>query len=114
VPPYFQTLLSHCVLAMSSHVMSYLHVLLKRAAILPDTVVALRLGDVVPRHVLPPCLAEADLLIPTVSVPFRKATRASLVALIPRHDRPPSLAVANLLIPAASVTLEGHTGVLLL
>ena len=60
-------------------------------------------------------IAEADLLIPTVSVPFRKATRTSLVALIPRHDRPPSLAVANLLIPAASVTFgRPHGGLVAL
>jgi hypothetical protein len=50
--------------------MSYLHVLLKRADLLPGPAVALRLGDVVPRHVLPPCLAEADLLIPAAPETF--------------------------------------------
>jgi hypothetical protein len=44
--------------------MTYLRVLLKRAVLLPALAVALRLGDVIPRHDLPPCLAEAHSLIP--------------------------------------------------
>jgi hypothetical protein len=55
---------------MSSHVMTNLPVLLKRVVLLPGPAVALRLGDVVPRHDQPPCLAEADLLIPAASLAF--------------------------------------------
>ena len=44
--------------------MIYLRLLLKRAVLLPDLVVALRLGDVDPRHDLPPCLPKAHSLIP--------------------------------------------------
>jgi hypothetical protein len=51
---YFQVLLSHCVLALSSHVMSCLRLSLKRGVLLPGPVVALGLGAVVPRHVLTP------------------------------------------------------------
>ncbi|MDF2758822.1 MAG: hypothetical protein K0R44_1067 [Thermomicrobiales bacterium] len=56
--------------------MSHLRLLLKRVVLLPGPAVALRLGDVVPRHDLPPSLAEADLLIPAANVVPGIATRA--------------------------------------
>src|SRR5215204_716427 len=71
--------------------MSYLHVLLKRGVLLPLLSVALRLVDVVPRHVLPPSLAVANLLIPAASVTFGRP-HGGLVALIPLHEAPSSLA----------------------
>jgi hypothetical protein len=52
---------------MSSHVMTYLRLVLR---LLPDVPVALRLGDVVPRHDLPPSRLEAASLMPAAFMSF--------------------------------------------
>ena len=58
---YFQVAPSHCVSAMSSHVMSILLELSSAIwpRLLPGRAVALRLGAVIPGHDIPPCPAEA-------------------------------------------------------
>jgi hypothetical protein len=75
VPTYFHWLPSHCVLAMSSHVIEFLLAARQglprrsgRCSLLPLAAIALRLGGVVPRHDLPPCLARADLLLHAASL----------------------------------------------
>jgi hypothetical protein len=56
---------------MSSHVMFYLRLLLKRTVLLPALAVALRLSDIIPRHVLPPSLAEAASMMRAARRPSR-------------------------------------------
>ncbi len=60
--------------------------------LLPTIAVALRLGGIVPSHVLPPSRVEAASLRPAVPMPFPVWPRGRLLALIPRHEEPPFLA----------------------
>ena len=51
--------------------MAYLRLLLKRTVLLPAPAVALRLSDVIPRHGLPPSLAEAASMMRADQRPSR-------------------------------------------
>jgi len=91
---YFQVLLSNCVSAVLSQVMKLLLVSLIPAVgprLLPGVAVALRVGDVVPRHVLPPSLAEACRAKACGPMPIPALVLGCLAALIPGHGAPSSL-----------------------
>jgi len=83
---YFHVPLSHCVLAMSSHVIGFLLVSLIPAngpSLLPGAALTRCCCAVIPCHDEPPSLAESGRYTWSRRVVRRRA------ALIPRHRKPP-------------------------